>query len=68
MIVRGIYVSDDSAVLIFAEKSYTMCIFSEIIHKCPLRMIMHKSGPMEGLSVATVASKKNPQMFLLNFQ
>jgi hypothetical protein len=67
MTVRGIYVSDDSAVLIFAEKSYTTCIFSEIIQKCPLRMIMHKSGPMEGVSVATVANK-NPQMFLLNFQ
>jgi hypothetical protein len=68
MTVRGICVSDDSAVLIFAEKSYTTCIFSESIQKCPLRMIIHKSGPMEGLSVSTVASKKNPQMFLMNFQ
>jgi hypothetical protein len=31
MMLRGIYASDDTAVLTFAEKSYTTGIFSETI-------------------------------------
>jgi hypothetical protein len=31
-------------------------------------MTKHKSGSMERISAETVASKKNCQMFLLNFQ
>jgi hypothetical protein len=40
MMMRGVYASDDIAVLTFAKKSYTTGIFSEtIIRHCPSRTI-----------------------------
>jgi hypothetical protein len=47
----------------------SLCVYIEIvISECPSRAIIYNSGPVEGLSLGTIARDGNCQIFPLSFQ